>query len=80
MCRYSLIIVISLFCCNDKTGPQLVEYIDCSKWENWSSKEGVQCGYVVVPEDHSAPKGKKIKIAFAITKVTLSVMGILPFI
>ena len=43
-----------------------IEYCECSTWNSWSNMDDIQCGYVVVPEDHDTPSGKKIKVAFAI--------------
>ena len=45
-----------------------VTYCDCASWENWAQVKGVKCGYLTVPEDHSKPMGKSIRIAFAIFK------------
>lgn len=68
MLRYLSIALIALASCNSKPIRQNVEYIDCLSWENWSNDSRVRCGFVIVPEDHSNPEGREIKIAFAIKK------------
>lgn len=43
-----------------------VEYCECADWENWENTDDVRCGFITVPEDHNAPNGRQIKVAFAI--------------
>lgn len=61
-----LLFAVALWSCDNESDP--ITYCDCSEWDGWKSKEDVQCGFLTVPEDHSKPMGKSIKIAFAIFK------------
>lgn len=45
-----------------------LEYCECQSWEGWKNQDDIKCGYLTVPEDHTNPDRKKIKIAFAIFK------------
>jgi hypothetical protein len=61
-----LLFAVASWSCDKEIDP--ITYCDCSSWENWKNEKGVQCGFLTVPEDHSKPMGKSIKIAFAIFK------------
>ncbi|MBX2942534.1 MAG: alpha/beta fold hydrolase [Cyclobacteriaceae bacterium] len=61
-----LFFVFFSWSCDKEVDP--ITYCDCSTWENWDNEKDVKCGFLTVPEDHSKPMGKSIKIAFAIFK------------
>lgn len=61
-----LIIVTTSWSCDKEVNP--ISYCNCSTWENWANEKDIKCGFLTVPEDHSKPMGKSIKIAFAIFK------------
>ena len=61
-----LIIVTTSWSCDKEVNP--ISYCNCSTWENWANEKDIKCGFLTVPEDHSKPMGKTIKIAFAIFK------------
>ncbi|MEQ9424960.1 MAG: alpha/beta fold hydrolase [Cyclobacteriaceae bacterium] len=69
MKKLLLIIIPALVSCQSSDEAKVpIEYIDCSTWENWNAEDGLQCGFIMVPENHSEPNGKQIQLAFAVKK------------